>query len=239
MRTGRNPTIPPALPGRQVALAILGALLVQAATARLFFLLLPEAASQAPALLLICLILLPALAMLAWLWLATLWREAHGPERIGLAPSDRHWMRWGVLTGMAAVVLGLIVTNILWPVFGKPAGLPDPMHPAFAAPTPAYVLIYVLSVCLASAIAEEITFRGLLYGWLRRTMTPLAAAFIAAVAHALVHFDMGALPGLIVIFILFGLLYERAQSLWPAILAHGLHNFVVMILAFSRHAVAD
>lgn len=212
---------------------------MQAVVARLFGLILPEGPGQSPALLLVCFVLLPALAMLAWLWFTTLWGEAHGPERLGLVRSNRHWMRWGVLTGMAAVVVGLVVTNLAWPVFGKPHGLPDMMHPAYAAPTPAYVLIYLLSVCLVAAVAEEIAFRGLLYGRLRQNMTPLAAGFVAAFAHALVHLDLGALPGLIAIFMLFALLYERAQSLWPAILAHGLHNFVVMILAVSRHTIAE
>jgi uncharacterized protein len=79
-------------------------------------------------------------------------------------------------------------------------------------------------------VVEEVVFRGVLYGTLRRRMAVWPAALGSAAIFALVH-GYGAI-GLASVFwsgIIWALAYERTLSLWPGILAHGLNNLLVTV----------
>jgi len=84
-----------------------------------------------------------------------------------------------------------------------------------------------------AALAEELLFRGLFYGWLRQKTGVALAAVASAVLFALVHayvfvagptlfFEIAALA------VLLALLLEASRSLWPGILCHALNNMLVL-----------
>ena len=67
---------------------------------------------------------------------------------------------------------------------------------------------------------------------LRQKFNFLPAAIITAVAHAVMHGDIATVPGLTVVFVIFAYLYERTGCLWLPIVAHGVHNLMVLSAAF-------
>ena len=85
-----------------------------------------------------------------------------------------------------------------------------------------------------AALVEEILYRGLLYGWLRRRMGVATATLTSAVVFTFSHFYVFAagLPFVIemlALSMLLALLFEINRSLWPGILCHGLNNLALMV----------
>jgi membrane protease YdiL (CAAX protease family) len=85
----------------------------------------------------------------------------------------------------------------------------------------------LLAVAVMAPVAEEILFRGVVFGWLRGRVPVPAAVVISAAILALAH------PGWLewtLLFPVFGvgcvlaILYHDSRSLWPGILVHASIN---------------
>jgi membrane protease YdiL (CAAX protease family) len=85
--------------------------------------------------------------------------------------------------------------------------------------------IAVVQIVVAAPLFEEIVFRGVLYGGLRRRFSPWPAAVISGAVFALVH---GYAPaGTAAIFlgaVAWALVYEQTRSLLPSMFAHSCNN---------------
>lgn len=94
----------------------------------------------------------------------------------------------------------------------------------------------VLLIVIAAPLAEEIAFRGLLFGGLRKKMPMIPAALIGGAFFGLLHFATGwsAVPVLIFLGVVFAVLYEKTKSLWPPIILHAVNNaFALVVLTAS------
>src|SRR5690606_15405336 len=128
-------------------------------------------------------------------------------------------------------VLGVVVAALAAPLFGAPKGPPAPIRPGSTAVTPGLIAAFVLTGVVLAPLLEEIVFRGVLFAALRPRFGLWPAAAVAAAAHAVVHFDVGAIAPLFAIFLALAWLYERSGSLWAAVIAHGGHNLISMTVA--------
>jgi membrane protease YdiL (CAAX protease family) len=93
--------------------------------------------------------------------------------------------------------------------------------------------IQFLLIVILAPLAEEICFRGMLFGGLRTKLPFWAAALGAGVFFGLLHFTTGpsAVPSLVALGVIFALVYEKTGSLWPAIIMHTLNNgFALAVL---------
>lgn len=97
------------------------------------------------------------------------------------------------------------------------------------APWELYVVL--AAVALAAPFCEEYFFRGVLQQGLQRSrLSPVSAVLIAAVIFSLMHGDPVGFLARVELGVLFGLLYLRTGSLWPAIGAHMANNVVSALL---------
>ncbi len=84
---------------------------------------------------------------------------------------------------------------------------------------------------IAAPVAEELIFRGCLYGVARTYLGRPAAIFGTAVLFALIHWHAPALPGLTLLGLGLVLVYERCGSLWAPIAMHSAFNALNIIAA--------
>jgi CAAX protease family protein len=89
----------------------------------------------------------------------------------------------------------------------------------------------ILLVAIAAPISEEIFFRGMMFGGMRRRMPMLVAAFLSAAVFGLLHAFTGlsAVPPLIAFGFILAVLYEKTGSIVPGILLHMLNNSVALL----------
>jgi hypothetical protein len=111
--------------------------------------------------------------------------------------------------------------------------------PIAADPTVALGLA-VLSIVLV-APAEELLFRGVIQGRLRRSFGPVASVAGSSLVFGSIHLVnftgsvAGALVGVAVVTAggaVFGVLYERTQNLVVPIITHASYNALLLVLAF-------
>ncbi|HET7454093.1 MAG TPA: CPBP family intramembrane glutamic endopeptidase [Solirubrobacterales bacterium] len=91
--------------------------------------------------------------------------------------------------------------------------------------------VQVLLIAIAAPISEEICFRGMLFGGLRRSLARIPAALLAGLVFGGLHALTGvsAVPPLMVFGFILSLLYEKTGSIVPGILLHMLNNCVALL----------
>jgi len=149
-----------------------------------------------------------------------------GLRRFGLSAIG--WLLVAMLTYY--VLAGLFATYVLQPEqedIGDTLGVGDET-----------VLVSILAVVLIvglAAFAEELFFRGFLFGGLRKRFSLWPAAILAGLIFGAIHAPTGIttvipLAGLGVAFCW---LYEKTGSLWPCVIAHAINNGLALALAGS------
>ncbi len=163
-------------------------------------------------------------------------------DRLGLRAS--RWPQWvagGAVVGAVTVPLSLaaewVAVVLIGTFLGRPRveamaeqeHLSDVLTGILQDPLTTVQIVWVLAlVCVLVPIGEEMFFRGLVYGTLRRwgvtAATVLSALLFAAVHQQVVHFLPIALLGVVL-----ALLYERTGSLLPAVIVHAANNMVAVL----------
>ncbi len=87
------------------------------------------------------------------------------------------------------------------------------------------VMLGLLAVVVAP-IVEEVLFRGLLYGALRRRHPRTFANLATSVAFAAIHGNLAALAPIFILGVVLAAVYERRGVLWDAIVIHAVFNSV-------------
>ncbi len=77
-------------------------------------------------------------------------------------------------------------------------------------------------------VFEELAFRGTIFGLLRRHLSGWEALLLSSFAFAILHLSVPSLVTHVPMGLYFCWLRQRGGSLWPAMLAHALHNTWVL-----------
>lgn len=101
------------------------------------------------------------------------------------------------------------------------------------------VRLLLLLAVVAGPIAEEMFFRGLLYGWLRVRVGVMRGLFLSALLFALLHMDAVAFFPILGLGLLFGWVYEQTGSLAAPVAIHIFHNAGMLYLASLIKALAS
>lgn len=98
------------------------------------------------------------------------------------------------------------------------------------------IAIQILLIVFLAPFAEEICFRGMLFGGLRTKLPMWAAALGTGVFFGMLHYATGpsAVPSLVALGIIFAVVYEKTESIWPPIIMHVVNNaFALAVLNAS------
>ncbi|MEM9882198.1 MAG: CPBP family intramembrane glutamic endopeptidase [Planctomycetota bacterium] len=159
-----------------------------------------------------------------------------GGRRSGLIPRrpgrDLVYTAAGLPIGFGLVFALLALINGVATLAGfpSPALNHESLRELVRDPTVSAVLELIVSAVIVAPLLEEVLFRGLLQTWLldvlgrdRRWLTvTVAAAAFASVHVGLVSWH--GLPGLFVLGLVLGWLYEKTGSLLPPVLVHAGFN---------------
>lgn len=150
-----------------------------------------------------------------------------GWPEFGLRASPRSWYLKAVAIGLITIpVIGginLAVQILLGPFPNPQVDLLAPASFSWGSLAAA-----LLVTACAAPFAEEIVFRGLFYGWLRKHLRAPLSIAINAVIFALAHGILFLMPALAVQGAILAMVYERSASLWPPIIVHATFNAVMV-----------
>lgn len=154
-------------------------------------------------------------------------------EELGLQRLPR-WV--DIALAPAGMIVYLILTSILMTAAMALLTFVDfsqAQETGFAqiATQPEYILAFI-SLVLVAPFAEEVLFRGYLFGKLRK-YTPLwVSILITSALFALVHFQWNVAIDVFALSIVLCLLRVVSGSIWPSILLHMLKNGVAFYFLF-------
>ena len=135
-------------------------------------------------------------------------------------------IRWGVVGGAVALGLAAIaagLTTLVVGDFNSAAGVAAEQLTAESGPL--VWIVFGLLLMVGAPIAEELAFRGLLFGALvKRGIRPTWIIIITALAFALFHFEPQRMLVLFVAGLAFGFVRYRTGSTGAAMIAHGVNN---------------
>lgn len=189
-----------------------------------------------------------ALVSSAGLWvgfllLPLLWSQRRGGPRRMLGLS----IRWvdvplGVAVGLASTVVTALVSAAALTQDQQEVLEAKAAEVIDRAQGPAAVVLLVVVLCVVTPLAEEVFFRGMLFGSLRRLLWPGAAVLVAGLVFGPVHFG-GDTPGRVVavqlgLLGLFGValcaLAWRTGRLGASIVAHALFNGITVVSLLAQ-----
>jgi membrane protease YdiL (CAAX protease family) len=144
--------------------------------------------------------------------------EAFG--RLGVRPFRPSALKW-----MAAAFAAYFLFTAIYTVLITPPDQKNIAEDFGAWP------LQVLLIVVAAPISEEICFRGMLFGGLRRSLPRIPAALVAGLVFGTLHATTGvaAVPPLIVFGLVLCLLYEGTGSIVPGIMLHAVNNALVLL----------
>ncbi|MBS1992448.1 MAG: CPBP family intramembrane metalloprotease [Cyanobacteria bacterium SZAS LIN-2] len=105
------------------------------------------------------------------------------------------------------------------------------VNSAIQSSVPGFLMLWISGAILAP-IAEEFSFRGILYTVVRKRLGVFWGIVISAAIFAGYHFDLGMFPSHFIVGVGLAFIYERTRSLVPCILTHALWNSSVTLMAW-------
>jgi membrane protease YdiL (CAAX protease family) len=130
----------------------------------------------------------------------------------------------GLLAGLLAAGLALAYIALL----SRSSDLARSLEETALRPRQPELWLVLLAVT-AAPLFEEIIFRGLVFGGLRRSMGFGAAAVLSGLVFAVVHTPVAALP-VFVLALGAAWAYEKSAMLLAPIVAHAVYNGVMVAL---------
>lgn len=101
-------------------------------------------------------------------------------------------------------------------------------------PTWEIILILGSLSLVVAPVMEELLFRGMLYGTMRKTLSRSLALWSTAILFSIFHANLLTFLPLVVFGLLQALAYDRWRTLWPVIIGHATFNLINFLLALAQ-----
>jgi len=140
---------------------------------------------------------------------------------LGLVPAGWRPVVFGTLATLAVSV----AVSMIGP---KPESLKDVVD---IMRGPAMLSASIVVFGLLAPLAEELIFRGLLFGWLEGRWNGWVAWIVSSLAFGAAHVDLTHIALVLPLGFLFGWLRWRTGSLLPSLVAHAVNNSAAVLAA--------
>ncbi|TGE38971.1 CPBP family intramembrane metalloprotease [Desulfosporosinus fructosivorans] len=145
---------------------------------------------------------------------------------LGFVKPLKRYVVLGFVVGILLFVGIGLLGNLLTHIFGTPA----PQSFTVAVKGVDYQWQFALLALLGGVVApikEEMIFRGLIYPPLRHALGRGKGMLLTGLFFATLHFDIVRFLPLLIGGVVLAWLYERSESIWPAVVAHGTWNMLM------------
>ncbi|MDP6305001.1 MAG: type II CAAX endopeptidase family protein [Alphaproteobacteria bacterium] len=170
--------------------------------------------------------------VLVW-WRGISWRD------LGLRPARKKWLK---TTGLIILVffpltlaLEMAMEHFLGFSFKNLAlGIYAPYGFSWLSASGLIVIGGMMA-----PVAEELYFRGILYGWMRCRWSPTVGMLASSAIFAGIHMQPQVMPEIFLVGVILAWFYERSGSLVPGILLHMAMNILALTWLFSSLAMGE
>ena len=145
-------------------------------------------------------------------------------------------INYGVMGG---VIIWLIVTfsnNFIYSIATKFFQVEPPTQQAIQSLLSSdnlfLFVIHSLLIVILAPITEEIFFRGFIYPYCKRKLDAKGGMLISGLIFAVAHFNFWIFIPTFIGGVILAFIYERTNSLYPAMIAHSTWNGIVIFLVY-------
>ncbi len=128
---------------------------------------------------------------------------------------------WWLIVQVQALVIYLFNIQVAKPPLEEAL-----LRDGLTGPT---LAVWILGTCVAAPLGEEMLFRGLLHGWLRRFLSFVPTAILCSVLWSAMHVAAVKIVPLTVLGLMLAWMRERPSGLWGCIGFHATHNAVTLL----------
>jgi uncharacterized protein len=167
--------------------------------------------------------------------LALLWLYLRKSDRLSAVHLNL-WskMSWYVTVSIAVVLIGAgLAFNWAYGAYVVPdVEVQAELRRLFAAIPDTFVnsVLLFVTIAMVAPLLEEILFRGLLQNALSKRLPVWAAIALSALVFGAMHMDFYAMPPLVLMGAIFGVIYHLTGSLRVTILLHMINNAAALAL---------
>lgn len=143
-----------------------------------------------------------------------------------------------LIVGVAAYVILTALVNGVARVLVPGADYEQPQDIGFSDLTnQLQFLVTFISIVIVAPVAEEVMFRGYLFGKLRKTVKVWIAVILSALLFAVAHLQFNVALDTFALGVVLALLRVGSGSIWASILLHMLKNGVAFYFLFVNPLV--
>lgn len=159
--------------------------------------------------------------------IALLRRRSLG-DSLGMRPFPARLTPLFIMFGASAnVMLSLLVNLIPWP-----RELLELQGSSYSYISASPLLITVLSVSLATGLAEEILFRGIVITRLRGAFGGTFALAASSVIFSVCHGQPVAMTYSFILAVFLGIFFTKYDSVWPTVICHASFNLMSIAVSY-------
>jgi len=137
---------------------------------------------------------------------------------------------YSLLISAAIFVIGDELDRLIYLLFPMPDELMESLKQLMQINSVTDGVVLVMSGVIFAAFAEEMLFRGILQRTIEKYRDPAIAMVLSAVFFAIIHFNPWSALQIVFLGLFLGYLAWKTNSIYPAIILHGINNLVSMIL---------
>ena len=150
---------------------------------------------------------------------------------LSLSPPKPAALLAGLCFGFSTWVLALAWLTIQERVLPIPPNLVEAAKPLEEQLAGLPIVTALFFIALVPAFCEELFFRGYVLSGLRGSLGKITAVLIVAFAFGVAHYSVHRLVMTAALGVLLGLLVVQWRSIWPAMIAHMMHNSMILLIS--------
>lgn len=165
---------------------------------------------------------------------AALWikgRQDH-PFGFGWRVPERSWFVMAAVLGTAVIFITNLIAYLVFELQDA-----EPVNPQLDLVVPEGfswlgAVGMTIGVGILVPIAEELLFRGVIHRWLRQFLSFWPAVLLSSFIFGLLHIEPAIAAGAAVLGGICAWIYERSESIWPAVIIHFINNASKVVLIY-------